>query len=813
MPQLQNDHLRIQVHDATEAVWFSVGLREPDGTWTDILLSGAWGSSSIWSQDQVPLCEDPELEWQPAVAPRSERQTGVYRMVTATADRIVLEGGFGSHQVATCLALTPDQTVHVTTTVQITEPTRLGKCLNHLYFAPGGKLAYSCLPLDFAWLPALHQRPEHVCADHFFRAPVAIVMARGYYAALLPDLDRFASGQGMQCALDLRVTGTLLEGPRLSYGFCHSEPDGHVYFAYRPATAPRFHRAELTYAFAILAGHSDSAAHVTQRVTTHQWRTYGHPLMQDPRPQVLPFATYGQRYTFQHELPASLRTVQQAGTTCIGIENRSRRGAQFHAWENDMHVGYGLHYYGLRLPNPELQNIAAGMLNLMRHAPRRRGAFPCIFNFDTEQYEGSLFWTARSADARHGYDTAAMGVTIWWLLQWIEDFADLDRAPLLALATAYCDLLMAVQLPSGAIPTYLQPDLTPAAPLQESATTAISGAVLAKCAHLVRNPAYTRAALQAGYFIETHCLPGLNFNDFETFYSCSPKPLHAIDYWSGILPHNNLSMGWACDMYLALYQRTGEELWLESGRYLLSVLSLYQQVWNPSHLAGYLFGGFGVMNTDGEWNDGRQARFVSVYVDYYLATGHTEYLERAVAACRAAFALMDMRENHANGINDVVMPHLGAGLGYAPENIHHGGADSGYGWSGMNWSAAGGLAASAYLERHLGSVFLDMARRTAHALDGVAVQVVNWQEDVIELQVQSTLDALPLPFAEAREIVIRAGGWDWIDQDPEDFTLILNGEPPLRIEPDDQETAIRYRLPATARHDHAVPSPDNRHTD
>ena len=64
-------------------------------------------------------------------------------------------------------------------------------------------------------------------------------------------------------------------------------------------------------------------------------------------------------------------------------------------------------------------------------------------------------------------------------------------------------------------------------------------------------------------------------------------------------------------MYLELWQRTREELWLEHGAHLLNILSLYQQVWNPVHLPGHLFGGFGVMNTDGEWNDGRQARFVS----------------------------------------------------------------------------------------------------------------------------------------------------------------------------------------------------------
>ncbi len=98
MSQIQNDHLRIQVHDGAEAVWFSVGLREADGTWTDVLLSGTWGTASIWSQDRVPLCEDPEVEWQPTVAPRRERHAGIYRTATATASQIDLEGHCGPHR-------------------------------------------------------------------------------------------------------------------------------------------------------------------------------------------------------------------------------------------------------------------------------------------------------------------------------------------------------------------------------------------------------------------------------------------------------------------------------------------------------------------------------------------------------------------------------------------------------------------------------------------------------------------------------------------------------------------------------------------
>lgn len=793
MIRIQNATYRVQAEDRAATVWITVSVRQGNA-WMPLALTGAWEASSIWTQDAQPQCEDPDAAWRSASEPRFTAQAGLYRTARATEEgQLELAGRLGPHTLTTRIALTADAGIHFATRIRLTAPAYLARCLNHVYFAPRGALARTCDPLDFAWLPALHKKPDHVCADHFFRAPLAMVAAQGFYAALLPDLKAFAAADA-QHALDLRVTDTLLEGPRLSYGFCCSEPDGHVYFEHRPARAPLWPPGERTYAFRLHLGACDAPAEVVRRLSSELWAEHGRPLMADPRPQVLPFAEYGRRYTFRHELPASVRYATRNGLSCAGIENRARRGANFHAWENDLHVGYGLRHYGQTGADAQLRRIADGMLNLMRAAPRTQGAFPCIYNFDAARYEGTLFWTARSVDARRGFDTGAMSVTVWWLLKWIEDFPDPERQDWLALAEDYCGFLMAQQLPSGAIPTYFRADLTPAPQLKESATTAISGAVLAQCARLLRNPALTRAALRAGYYVEKRVTPRLDFNDFETYYSCSPKPLHAIDYWSGIRPHNNLSMQWACDLYLALYRRTGEELWLESGRYLLAVLSLYQQVWNPAHLPGYLFGGFGVMNTDGEWNDGRQARFAATYVDYFLATGAREYAERAVAACRASFALMDIPENHANAINDVAMDAFGAGQGYAPENIHHAGKNSGYGWSGMNWSAAGGLAASAYLERHLGAVYLDMAARRALAVDGVQVEVRRWEDRHIHLDIRSALRSLPVPYREARDVVIRAGGWDRAERAPEDVRLTLNGETTLSLPARAADAQAVFRL-------------------
>lgn len=79
--------------------------------------------------------------------------------------------------------------------------------------------------------------------------------------------------------------------------------------------------------------------------------------------------------------------------------------------------------------------------------------------------------------------------------------------------------------------------------------------------------------------------------------------MDATDYWTGIRAHNNLSIGWACDQMLALYRLTGDDKWLRHGEHLLSILSFYQQVWNPSHRSGYLYGGFGGL-PDGSYTVG-----------------------------------------------------------------------------------------------------------------------------------------------------------------------------------------------------------------
>ncbi len=165
-----------------------------------------------------------------------------------------------------------------------------------------------------------------------------------------------------------------------------------------------------------------------------------------------------------------------------------------------------------------------------------------------------------------------------------------------------------------------------------------------------------------------------------------------------------------------------------------------------------------------------------------------------MAACRAGFALMDMAENHANGINRL-RAHDGhffpngagkngaqPGQGYAPECIHHGldydpAGVRAAGWSGMNWSGGGALAAAAYLELHYGALHVDLARRSVTPIDSVAVNDVRWSANQLELALSSSLQNLPAPYTESRDVTVT------VEPAPMPVTIHANGRQ-LTVVPD-----------------------------
>lgn len=769
IPSIENETVRVAAV-AFDGRWgLEFGVKRSDASWRPVLATAAAATLAPWQSNQRLVSEDPQIAWKQDG--RIEETEAFFTKAEALDARTLLLTGEAAGQVIEeRVTLGGRGRVHIDVSGTTPAPIELSCLMSHFYLMPDGKAFGYALPLDLAWLPVLHWEKDDLASDHFFRSPVVMAMAQGCYAALVPDLTLLKADRRVPHALDLRAAKVKVEAPRLSYGLYTSEVVPHTFARHRADETVSVTGTDLKYGFDVLLGATTRREEVTERITSYLWDNYGHRFWQDIRPQVLPFEEYGRRYAYVHELNRWATPVDLGGATGYGLNNEGRRGANFHAWENDLHVAYGVTYYGNKWDDSDLSRIGEGILRLILSAPRKQGAFPTVFNFGKQAWEGSLFWTARAADPLNGFDAAAMGVTAWWQLYWYEN---LKRDPgIISSVTSYARFLAGQQLDSGAVPTYFYSDLSPAPQLKESGTTALSGAVLAKAAQLSGDKGLHQAAIRAARFVEQALLPGLKFQDFESFYSCSPIPIQWRDPWTGIWPQNTLSVEWAADQFLALYRLTDDPHWLEVGEYILSNLSLYQQVWTPPYYAVYLYGGFGVMNTDGEWNDGRQARFVSTYADYFLATGKLEYLERAVAAARAAFALMDIPENHANGINPFSLPpgtgltkEQGAGMGYASENIYHSGPKARNGWTGFNWSAGGALSAAAFLEQQFGSVWVDGRNRHAVPIDGTTANVVSWQDDRINLNIGNALGSLQQPFTTSRAILIKFSQLDYSQYD------------------------------------------------
>ena len=146
--------------------------------------------------------------------------------------------------------------------------------------------------------------------------------------------------------------------------------------------------------------------------------------------------------------------------------------------------------------------------------------------------------------------------------------------------------------------------------------------------------------------------------------------------------------------FLSLYEVTGERDYLVFAGRVMDRLSLYQQVWDPPWLSLNAFGGYGVMNTDGEWNDARQAQFAETHLDFGRVTEEQEHIDRAIAAARAAFTTIFLPVSAPKYSGWWRSPP-----GMAAENHGHGGWDQLNGVSGFDWGSGSALATAAYFDR------------------------------------------------------------------------------------------------------------------
>ncbi|MBF8294105.1 MAG: hypothetical protein HW389_650 [Bacteroidetes bacterium] len=606
-------------------------------------------------------------------------------------------------------------------------------------FAPGGKRYADYKPLDFVWTPQLRPEREHIITDHTFRSPALIMQKDGYFAALVPVLtDMDGKGRQIRTVADLQVETS--DRPFFSIGLQNWIPEPyrlrntHVFYVAPDSIAPTVSDTTVTLNYLLFLRADAPKREGFREVVRYHWMTSGAANMQRPAgPQEEPFSSYIQKAWYQFVPQIALDTQYQGVPVTLlrqarlAWSNKLPKAADndswFNVWFNALRTAYGMYMHGKAVDDQHLMRQATNVLNLALLAPQQNGIAPSIFYVDS---------TGGHWVADHGWGGIDDGRdlpmfhnawTCYWLLRWI-DLAPERKTEILRYTKAFAGFLISNQHSNGVIPSWYDPTtLKPVETFRdENAETAGAALFLAEFYARTKGIKYLRGAEKSMQYIFKSVLPERKWFDFETFFSCSRKPLNFYDSYTQQHPQNTLSMHQAAEACYELYKVTGKKEYKDRGIAIMDYLCLYQQVWSPRWLSRELFGGFGVQNTDAEWSDSRQGYFAVTLMKYYELTGEKEYFERGVAALRAMFSLFESPTSPRTA-----------------ENYGHSGYDQPAGVTGIHWGTGSSVVSIHLITRQFGDAYVDVKGKWGVGIDGCRIPSVTITGAAIHIEVQNNL--------------------------------------------------------------------------
>ena len=604
---------------------------------------------------------------------------------------------------------------------------------------------------EYTWTPALCPEPGQVIGDHAFRSPWVLLRKGRETVGVAPDLDSLARQRYTPVGKrDWRITGepppNLPEqipafmnlekerslGRKITVGFAEFDVPKHVYFRLTDKPVRMRKGRELEIAYHLLAFESDSPAAALRPFLDFHWQTYAASRAGSTLPQKLPFVEYVQPALKSIEAIGEFREFTMANgrpaagfRTASGLTEHDIAGSYFrvplrciwfHAWFNSLRTAFGIRQYALAAGDKLWLRRADAIKELALSAPEQSGLVPALYDYDRREWWCGV---TRLGGGKDICEVPAATQTALWMLLWHRH---LDADPrLLARARRIAKRIVSIQDRDGSFPGYQRRDGTVLDLLRHSGMSGMSSFLLAELCATERNPRALDALIRSCDFCVREIIPSSRYHDFEAFFSCSEKPLDFYDARTDQHAQNNLCLYWITESLLRTHRLTGEDKYLEWGLYCLDQLSLYQQVWSPPYVSAYTFGGFGVMNTDGEWNDLREVLFSRVYFLAYELTGERGYFQRGAAALRAGYALV----SHPLHRETNPLRYDTFAVGLTPENIAHCGWDGRAIRSGFDWGA-GLIAASTALTGILyGDLFIDLDRRNAFGINGVVARYID----------------------------------------------------------------------------------------
>lgn len=564
----------------------------------------------------------------------------------------------------------------------------------------------------FHWQPHLTPTDNHIVAQHVFRAPAIIVANNEKQIVVMPDLNLIGNSD-IKWYMDLDARTN-----EITIGVSKSKVTSHVLFEREPGL--EFPQGEFKFAFYVLTTSDKSAlADPWRKPLALMWENYGSPLYQNGQPikgNLDPYVQHAYNWAFntwsksvwqEFEInktkvgaPVFIVNVTQSPNYPGEVNEREFRSVWNQAWFSSLRSAEGLYRFARRTNNPDLLSKANMTKELALSFPQTDGLFPSVVatkmemvNIGGKEYKRSKGWNTQyfgnsnrnpaatwgdAADAP--YHILDMSWTAYLMLVWNEELEKDQR--LVDYAKRYADRLITLQDPKGFFPGWLDTkSIKPLPIMNETPETSMSANFLLKMYQATKDEKYLTSAKRAIDAVVEHIVPVGRWEDFETYWSCSRvldslvgKKIERNDSFK----KNTLSMFWTADALLNFYKVTGEKKYLENGQRVLDEMLMFQQTWQPPYIPIPVLGGFGVMNGDGEWNDSRQCLFAETIVRYGKELNNEEYIQRGVAALRAAFVMMYCPENPETKTQwEKVYPFFNEkDYGFMMENYGHGGENN-----------------------------------------------------------------------------------------------------------------------------------------
>ncbi|HRP54991.1 hypothetical protein [Agriterribacter sp.] len=605
---------------------------------------------------------------------------------------------------------------------------------------------------DFHWAPHLTPTPDHIINQHVFRTPAMLVTKGRLQLAVIPDPDILSKNQGPDWYMDLDAPKN-----RLTLGMSLADVPEHTAFVRAPGGVYPPGTFRFGCYLMIHKAPDKTVADPWRPILSFFWKNWGEkawddikvtaPLdldLQCKRAYDWAFVNWKPTVWQEFELngqtvgaPQFIVNVTQSPNYPGEVDEREFRSIWNQAWFNSLRSAAGLYRYARRHQVPAWLEYARKTKELALAFPQTRGFFPGLIGTEMEKvlidgkyYNRSKGWSTRFfgnsdrnpyfRDARLApYHILDMSFTANQMLIWYTDLEKDER--LLNYAITYADALLGIQDKTGFFPAWLDlKTLQPLAHLNRSPETSLSVSFLLRLYGIVKEEKYKKAALKALSAVIQHNLLTGQWEDFETYWSCSPFGRDSLEgkkiIRNNMYKQNNFCMSWTAEALLDAYRITGQRSYLQYGQRTLDELLMTQASWQPPFIYVDAIGGFGVMNYDADWIDARQSLFAELIVNYGKTLNVKEYIQRGLAAMRASFLMIYSPENTKTKLQwEAKWPFFNAtDYGFMMENYGHEGkptpAGGGIGeFSIFSWGS--GAAAEGYnrmLDRY-GKALLELS--------------------------------------------------------------------------------------------------------